>query len=135
MKAFVCLLTISTACLLALGCGATQETKDLSHAVISPGGMVDQRLHLDDKIITTYRDLLEANKEAVPELTMVTGQVVSTQEVIDALDTILTTTTPIQEGTHALDKYTQSGTNAMDMAKDLIGHIDILSSITDLFGK
>jgi len=127
------LLSVLFVALLAVGCGATQETKDLSHEILSPGGYVDQRMAVDDKIITTYRDLLEANKESVPTLKLADGREVPTQDVIDALDTILTTTPAILEGTHAVDAYTQAGTNVGDLAKDIMGDIDILSSVGSLF--
>ena len=129
MKTLLVVLVAS----LVIGCGATQETKALSYDILSPGGYVDQRLALDDKIIVTYRDLLEANKEKVPMLVLADGREVATQDVINALDIILTTSPAIIEGTHALDAYTQAGTNAGDLASDIIGDIDILSSVGNLF--
>lgn len=126
-------LAVVCAALLLVGCGATQETKDLSQQVLSPGGYVDQRLALDDKIISTYRDLLDANKDDVPILKLADGREVKTVDVIAALDTILTTTEQITNGTHAVDKYTQAGTNISDLATDIIGNVDILSSAIKLF--
>lgn len=129
------LIPIMLTALLIVGCGATKATKDLSRELISSGGYIDQRIALDDRIITTYRDLLEANKAAVPELVLEDGRKVKTQDVIDALNNILKTSQPIRDSGYALDRYTQAGVNASDLAKDILGQIDILSSVAKLLGK